>query len=74
MNESITRAAGASHGQELPPSEMERIIRAAGRIPVQRTTLYGRPPPEQAARSRAAQPLLPTFSLSPAAAAAAGGL
>ncbi len=41
MNESISRAAGAAHGQEITPREMVRIIRAAGRIPVQRTTLYG---------------------------------
>ncbi len=40
MNESISRAAGASHGQEITPSEMVRIIRAAGRMPVQRNTLY----------------------------------
>ena len=41
MNESISRAAGASHGQEMPPEAMERIIRALGRTPRQRTTLYG---------------------------------
>lgn len=41
MNESISRAAGAGHGQEITPSEMVRIIRAAGRMPVQRNTLYG---------------------------------
>jgi len=41
MNESISRAAGARHGQEITPAEMVRIIRAAGRIPVQRNTLYG---------------------------------
>lgn len=40
MNESISRAAGAKHGQEITPLEMVRIIRAAGRIPVQRNTLY----------------------------------
>ena len=27
MNESITRAAGASYGQELPPERMEELIR-----------------------------------------------
>ncbi|MFE0018546.1 5-amino-6-(D-ribitylamino)uracil--L-tyrosine 4-hydroxyphenyl transferase CofH [Mesorhizobium sp. NPDC059054] len=41
MNESISRAAGASHGQEITASEMVRIIRAAGRVPMQRNTLYG---------------------------------
>ena len=60
MNESITRAAGAEHGEELPPRRMEALIRAAGRTPRQRTTLYGSPPPEQVARSLDAAPLLPT--------------
>jgi FO synthase len=40
MNESISRAAGANHGQELPAAEMERLIRSIGRRPMQRTTLY----------------------------------
>jgi FO synthase len=60
MNESISRAAGASHGQECPPERMEEVIRAAGRQPVQRTTLYGRPPEAQRARSFGAAPLEPT--------------
>jgi len=42
MNESISRAAGANHGQELPAAEMARIIASIGRVPVQRTTLYRR--------------------------------
>lgn len=41
MNESISRAAGASHGQEVPPGEMEAVIRSIGRVPAQRTTTYG---------------------------------
>ncbi len=45
MNESISRAAGTQHGQELPPSAMEALIRSIGRAPAQRTTLYG-PVPE----------------------------
>ena len=40
MNESISRAAGARHGQEVTPFEMVKMIREAGRIPVQRNTLY----------------------------------
>ena len=44
MDESITRAAGASHGQEMTPVEMEDIIRSLGRRPRQRTTLYGAAP------------------------------
>jgi FO synthase len=57
MNESISRAAGASHGQELPPEAMEAAIRAAGRIPRQRTTLYGAPAPERTRASFGAEPL-----------------
>ncbi len=40
MNESISRAAGAAHGQEVTPFEMVSIIRSAGRRPVRRGTLY----------------------------------
>jgi FO synthase len=58
MNESISRSAGASFGQELAPEQMEALIRSAGRTPRQRTTLYGTPPPEQVARSFGAPPCL----------------
>ena len=57
MNESISRAAGAGFGQEMPPERMEAMIRAAGRIPRQRTTLYGTPDPERVAASFGAPPL-----------------
>jgi FO synthase len=57
MNESITRAAGATHGEELPPAEMEALVRAMGRSPAQRTTLYGDPPVEQQRASFTAAPL-----------------
>jgi FO synthase len=57
MNESISRAAGATWGQEMPPERMEALIRSAGRIPRQRTTLYGDPSREQVARSFRAPPL-----------------
>ena len=40
MNESITRAAGAKHGQMLQAVSLHKAISAAGRQPVQRTTLY----------------------------------
>jgi FO synthase len=40
MDESISRSAGASHGQEMTPHEMEATIVAAGRVPRQRTTTY----------------------------------
>jgi len=42
MNESISRAAGAAHGQETTPLRMAEIIREAGRVPQQRSTLYGK--------------------------------
>ena len=57
MNESISRAAGSGHGQELPPERMEALIRSCGRVPRQRTTLYGEVPDEQRRRSFGAPPL-----------------
>jgi FO synthase len=57
MNESISRAAGAEHGQELPPERMEELIRANGRVPRQRTTLYGDAPEERVRASLRAAPL-----------------
>lgn len=47
MNESITRAAGAAHGQEWAPAVMEQRISALGRRPRLRTTLYGDAPAER---------------------------
>jgi 5-amino-6-(D-ribitylamino)uracil---L-tyrosine 4-hydroxyphenyl transferase len=40
INESISTAAGAQYGQLLKPIHIHSIIREAGRIPVQRSTLY----------------------------------
>jgi FO synthase subunit 2 len=40
INESISTAAGAQYGQLLRPKEIRQLIRAAGRIPVQRSTTY----------------------------------
>jgi FO synthase len=57
MNESITRAAGATHGEEMPPAEMEALVRSIGRSPRQRTTLYGTPPHQQSEVSFTAPPL-----------------
>jgi FO synthase len=57
MNESITRAAGAVHGQELPPEAMEDLIRGIGRVPRQRTTLYADAPAARRATAFAAAPL-----------------
>ncbi len=47
MEESITRSAGASHGQEMTPTDMEAVISSLGRTPRQRNTLY-----ESAAQDR----------------------
>jgi FO synthase len=41
MDETITRSAGAVHGQEMTPEAMERTIRSLGRTPRQRNTVYG---------------------------------
>jgi FO synthase len=55
MDETITRSAGAVHGQEMAPDVMEDIIRALGRIPRQRTTLYADAPQERYRSSFAAK-------------------
>ena len=47
MNESITRAAGASYGQEWPPAQIEQAITALGRVPRMRTTAYDDAPCER---------------------------
>jgi FO synthase len=63
MDENISRAAGASHGQELDESELRAIVDPLGRPLEQRTTLYGRthtegrrlrPPPEAVEADRVA--------------------
>ena len=40
INESISTAAGAQHGQLVRPSELRRAIRDAGRVPAERHTTY----------------------------------
>ena len=62
MNESITRAAGAMHGQEVSAAELEALIRSRGRDPLQRATLYG-PVPDERRRASGA----PLAALPPAA-------
>lgn len=59
MNESITRAAGAAHGQEWAPAVMEQRIRALGRRPRLRTTLYGDAPAERRSAADSGVELLP---------------
>lgn len=41
INESISTAAGASHGQFLSPRRLRHLIRTSGRVPFQRNTTYG---------------------------------
>ena len=41
MEESISRESGSDHGENTPPEEFRRLIREIGRVPVERTTLYG---------------------------------
>ena len=40
INESISTAAGAQHGQLMRPTEFRQMIRQAGRIPAERYTTY----------------------------------
>ena len=61
MNESISRAAGTSHGEEFPPERMEALIRSIGRTPRQRTTLYGTPDGGRTAASFVAPALEPVI-------------
>ncbi len=42
MEETISRMAGAEWGIRKEPWELEEAIRAIGRVPVERTTTYGR--------------------------------
>ncbi|MHB1929222.1 MAG: 5-amino-6-(D-ribitylamino)uracil--L-tyrosine 4-hydroxyphenyl transferase CofH [Acidimicrobiales bacterium] len=45
MDENISRAAGATHGQLMTPDDFRRIVEPLGRPLEQRTTLYGRVAP-----------------------------
>ncbi|CAN5923251.1 bifunctional FO biosynthesis protein CofGH [soil metagenome] len=65
MNESISRAAGTQHGQEFPPDAMEALITSIGRIPQQRTTLYGEVPEDRRAASFVAADLAPIILTPP---------
>jgi len=66
MNESITRAAGAAHGQEFPPAELEALIRDAGKTPWQRTTLYA-PASEERRQCAHSAPALTDYVNTPVA-------
>ncbi len=62
MNESITRAAGARHGQEMSPQQMEKLIKGAGRQPKQRTTIYEVVDKERRQASLEAAPMTPIYN------------
>jgi FO synthase len=76
MNESISRAAGTEHGQEFSPERMDALIASLGRVPRQRTTLYGTAPEARRRASYAAPELRPMVyepsMVRPLAAAATG--
>ena len=40
MEENISKSAGSEFGDYLAPQEMIKIIKAAGKIPAQRNTVY----------------------------------
>ena len=57
MNESISRAAGSIHGQELSPRRIQQVVDSLQRIPQQRTTLYGTVSDERSTQSFDTVPL-----------------
>ncbi len=59
MDETITRSAGAVHGQEMTPLTMEETIRSLGRIPRQRTTKYATAPEERRRASFVVREVVP---------------
>ncbi len=59
MNESISRAAGADHGQEMPPEQMDALIEAIGRQRRHRNTLYGEASTDQISKAYGAAMLQP---------------
>src|SRR3989442_538995 len=54
MEESISREAGADAGEYTSAEEVEALVRAMDRIPVERTTLYGRVPRDGKAQAATA--------------------
>jgi FO synthase len=68
MNETISRAAGASHGQEMAPQRIEEVIASMGRTARPRTTLYRDAPAERMSAARSAPPLKDPLHLTTAVA------
>jgi FO synthase len=56
MNESITRAAGGAHGQELDAAKLQSLAAGIGRTARQRSTLYGIPGEAAASWATSARP------------------
>ena len=65
MNESISRSAGSEFGQEITASEMVKIIRHAGKIPMQRNTVYGVKKNFENCEPKDVPPLVPRNGKSP---------
>ena len=69
VEEKIYHDAGATTPERLTRDELERLIRAAGRVPVERDTLYNRvdrsqmPPPAAPPRASASGGFVPAASL-----------
>ncbi len=72
MNESISRAAGNEHGEELAPEAMAELIKGIGRTPEQRSTLYGPVDADRRRRSLGAPALAPIVLTPPARSPRAG--
>lgn len=62
MDESISRAAGASFGHEFSPLQMEALVTELGRRPMQRTTLYEPADAERICHVRCAVPVAETMT------------
>ncbi len=62
MNETITRSAGASHGEGKSPQELEQLIQRVGRQPRQRSTDYGEVSAERQQAARVAAELAPVVN------------
>ena len=65
MNESISRAAGTQHGQEMPPSAMQAMISSLERLPEQRDTFYRTAPVHLRMAAEAAAELVPIILTRP---------
>jgi FO synthase len=71
MEESISKAAGSQHGDNLSVEDIERFIREIGRTPYERTTTYGR---RERARPARREPIeLPLATARPRVAALQSG-